>query len=109
MAAISATACSLLNRLLSSKQVPSGAFQEVSTSTMFEAGRQMPDHCLRILRALVQASGGIDRNGAQYFFCNSKSANMAIRPLQLAGWDAAALPTELQPYAMHLQALLPPW
>jgi hypothetical protein len=68
----------------------------------------MPDHCLRILREMVQARG-TRPDGEEFIYFNSVPANLAMRPLQLAGWEDAALPQELQPYAMHLKALLPPW
>jgi hypothetical protein len=95
--------------VISNEQMSAGAFREVHTSTMLCAGSQMPDHCLRILRALAQSSRGTAPGGTPFFDFSSMPAHIAMRPLQLAGWEAAALPPELQPYAMHLQALLPPW
>jgi hypothetical protein len=39
-----------------------------------------------------------------------KPATMRVfAPLQLAGWDAAALPAELQPYEVHFKAALLLW
>lgn len=39
----------------------------------------------------------------------TRGMRTAFLPLQLASWDAAALPAELQPYAAHFRAALSLW
>jgi hypothetical protein len=40
---------------------------------------------------------------------NKTALQMVLVQMQLAGWHAAALPAELQPYATHFQAALLLW
>jgi hypothetical protein len=65
------------------------------------ADNDAPEHAVRLLRLIA----GGRHNGA----LSENDVQMALGPLQLAGWDAAALPAELQPYGLHFRAALALW
>jgi hypothetical protein len=67
-----------------------------------EADNAAPEQALHLLRLIAKAQ-------QESKILNQLDVQMVLAPLQLDGWDPAALPAELQPYAVHFRAALALW
>jgi hypothetical protein len=101
---VHATAALLMQRFVSSsadQRLPRATLLFYEVAGVARADHDLPTQTIRLLHLLAISV-------AKYQI-DQPTLERLLAPLQLAGWDAAALPAELQPYAVHYKAALLLW